>query len=131
MGTLSRALVAFVAAVATFYFMLWVVCTLLLPDSTPWSIRTLVSLAVAIWAGRSIWSRPATGQDGFFRAALHGALVVGGIGFVVGFFGPLIFAPGANQGPLLGIFITGPLGALAGAIGGVVRWKWRSGPGRG
>jgi hypothetical protein len=50
-------------------------------------------------------------------------LIVGGIGFCAGFFGPLVFAPEANQGPLLGIFITGPLGALLGAIGGVVYAK--------
>jgi len=31
-----------------------------------------------------------------------------------------VFAPDANQGPLLGIFITGPLGAVLGAIGGFV-----------
>jgi hypothetical protein len=30
----------------------------------------------------------------------------------------LIWAPDANQGPLLGIFITGPLGFVAGCIGG-------------
>jgi hypothetical protein len=47
-------------------------------------------------------------------------LIVGGIGFCAGFLGPMVFAPDANQGPLLGIFITGPLGALLGAIGGVV-----------
>ena len=29
---------------------------------------------------------------------------------------------GANQGPLLGIFITGPLGFILGAIGGSVYW---------
>ena len=52
-----------------------------------------------------------------------GALIVGGIGFCAGFFGPMVFAPDANQGPLLGIFITGPLGALLGAIGGVVYAK--------
>jgi hypothetical protein len=53
-------------------------------------------------------------------AALLGALIVGGIGFVGGFFGPLVLAPDANQGPLLGIFITGPLGAILGAIGGAI-----------
>jgi len=47
-----------------------------------------------------------------------GGLLVGGIAFAVGFFGPLIWAPDANQGPLLGIFITGPLGFVAGCIGG-------------
>lgn len=30
----------------------------------------------------------------------------------------MIFAPGANQGPMLGIFITGPAGALLGAVAG-------------
>ena len=53
-----------------------------------------------------------------------GALALGGLGFVVGFFGPMLFMPGANQGPLLGIFITGPLGAVIGAIGGAaVAWR--------
>jgi hypothetical protein len=46
--------------------------------------------------------------------------MVGAIGFCAGFFGPMLFARDANQGPLLGIFITGPLGAVLGAIGGCV-----------
>lgn len=44
-------------------------------------------------------------------------LIVGGFGFLLGFIGPMIFAPGANQGPLLGIFITGPIGFMLGMIG--------------
>jgi hypothetical protein len=47
------------------------------------------------------------------------AVFLGGFGFAAGFFGPMIFAPGANQGPMLGIFITGPLGFLT----GLVLWK--------
>ena len=34
--------------------------------------------------------------------------------FSAGFFGPMLLAPGANQGPMLGLFITGPLGVVAG-----------------
>ena len=49
-------------------------------------------------------------------------MVTGGIGFSAGFFGPMILTPGANQGPLLGIFITGPLGFLLGAAGGAIYW---------
>ena len=52
--------------------------------------------------------------------ALYGALILGGIGFAGGFFGPIILAPDANQGPLLGIFITGPIGFVAGGILGAV-----------
>lgn len=47
---------------------------------------------------------------------LRWIVIIGGFGFAAGFFGPMIFAPGANQGPLVGIFITGPLGAIAGGV---------------
>jgi len=43
-------------------------------------------------------------------------------GFVAGFVGPMIFAPDANQGPLLGLFITGPGGFVAGGLIGAVAW---------
>lgn len=52
--------------------------------------------------------------------ALIGAMGLGGIAFLSGFFGPIILTPDANQGPLLGIFITGPLGFSAGALLGTV-----------
>jgi len=59
--------------------------------------------------------------------AFLGALIVGGIGFAFGFFGPIIFSPQANDGPLLGIFITGPfgfaIGAIIGAIVGFIRTR--------
>jgi len=54
-------------------------------------------------------------------------VILGGIGFSIGFFGPMVFTPEANQGPLLGIFITGPLGALVGAIGGSIASATRKG----
>jgi hypothetical protein len=44
------------------------------------------------------------------------------IGFLGGFFGPIIFTLHSNQGPLLGLFITGPLGFVVGAAGGFVYW---------
>jgi hypothetical protein len=34
----------------------------------------------------------------------------------------MIFVPSANQGPLLGIFITGPLGLVLGGAGGAIHW---------
>lgn len=48
-------------------------------------------------------------------------LLLGLIGFVLGFFGPMILNPSGNQGPLLGIFITGPGGLLLGLVVGLVR----------
>jgi len=66
----------------------------------------------------SIWVRIALAPA---WAAL-GAFMLGVTGFVIGFFGPMQFHPGANQGPMLGLFFTGPGGALLGAlIGGALR----------
>ncbi|HEX7797821.1 MAG TPA: hypothetical protein VF456_25845 [Vicinamibacterales bacterium] len=44
----------------------------------------------------------------------------GAVWFAVGFFGPM-FLGGGNQGPLLGIIITGPLGFLVGCVIGAYR----------
>ena len=49
------------------------------------------------------------------------AVILGVIGFLSGFIGPMIFTPAANQGPMLGIFITGPLGGVIGAVAGAVK----------
>ena len=38
---------------------------------------------------------------------MKGAALLGLVGFAGGFFGPMLFMPDANQGPMLGIFITG------------------------
>lgn len=47
-------------------------------------------------------------------------LVLGAVGFLCGFVGPMILSPDANQGPLLGLLITGPGGALLGAALGLI-----------
>lgn len=54
-----------------------------------------------------------------------GACGLGFVGLIGGFFVPLLLNPDGNQGPPLGIFITGPIGfSLGGVIGlivGVIR----------
>jgi hypothetical protein len=61
-----------------------------------------------------------------FRGALRPAVIVGGIAFLLGFVGPMVVTPESNQGPMLGIFITGPLGFLVGLIWGMVAGWLRS-----
>jgi hypothetical protein len=58
--------------------------------------------------------------DAFMMIILRTAAIVGVITFLLGFVGPIIFST-SNLGPLLGIFITGPLGFL---LGGVIGF-WR------
>ena len=48
------------------------------------------------------------------------ALILGAVGFACGFFGPIIFSPDANQGSMLGIFVTGPAGLIVGFVLGLV-----------
>ena len=47
------------------------------------------------------------------------AAVIAGICFAAGFFGPM-FLSTSNLGPLIGIFVTGPLGALLGLLVGAL-----------
>ena len=61
-----------------------------------------------------------------FGRILRPAVILGTIAFAAGFFGPMIWAPDANQGPLLGIFITGPLGFVVGLGWGVFRETQRT-----
>lgn len=48
-------------------------------------------------------------------------LGLGAVGFSIGFFGPIVTVLDGSQGPLAGIFITGPLGAALGLGVGLVR----------
>ena len=56
----------------------------------------------------------------YSRRVIRSALLVGSLAFAAGFLGPLFFST-SNLGPLLGIFVTGPVGTLAGALWGIVR----------
>jgi hypothetical protein len=97
----------------------------LLPEQVYRAVGDLIMLLCAWPVGRFVWRRTSSLRPSLDVFAAGGALVVGGIGLVGGFVGPLIFSPGANQGPLLGIIVTGPLGAFLGAAGGVIYWKVR------
>ncbi len=68
----------------------------------------------------ALWARPAQQGGTVARWAVGTAAVVGGIAFLAGFAGPMIVRPDLPQGPLLGIFFTGPLGAIAGLVIGLV-----------
>lgn len=66
----------------------------------------------SVQASEALWRRMA-----FAPAwAAIGGIMLGATGFLIGFFGPLRFQPWANQGPMLGIFVTGPVGVLLGGL---------------
>jgi hypothetical protein len=117
MTLMFRIIASAVVVVGSYYFMYWLALALV---PIPWGIAAIISYACAMAAGWYAWTRTASVDTSLTRSVGYWALVIGAVGFVGGFFGPMLLAPGANQGPMLGIFITGPLGVLLGAIGGLV-----------
>ena len=101
------------------FFLVWMLVLVLLSGDQAW-VGSFVALAASIYVARNVWNGTAEGSTSVSVMAGLGAVIVGGLGFVLGFFGPMILAPGANQGPMLGLFITGPAGVVIGAIAGAV-----------
>lgn len=116
-----RVMILFFVVPATYLFIFWVPFSLISFFEQRW-IPGIISLLCAVGVGRYVWKKSGSMQDGLISSVLLGAVVLGGIGFSIGFFGPIIFAPEAGQGPMLGIFITGPLGFLLGGVGGFLYW---------
>ena len=122
---LALRLVALLLVVpAVYFFVYWLPFSLIPLGEQRW-IASVVSLLCAAGAGWYVWQRLGRVEPGLVTSVMLGAIVLGAIGFCGGFFGPMIFAPEANQGPLLGLFITGPLGFLLGGLGGLVHWLAR------
>ncbi|MEQ1816277.1 MAG: multidrug ABC transporter permease [Nitrosomonas sp.] len=80
----------------------------------------LFALACACLSGWSAWKLVAGEKVNVGIAVISGALMLGGLCFVVGFLGPMVFAKDTSQGPLIGLFIAAPLGVITGAIGGYI-----------
>ena len=130
MEKFSRILIAALVAITTFYFssMILNVVFLKISESLSINIPTLVSAIIGSLLAAYITYLAVkfilkASMNSSFQYIIKGALLFGAIGFIIGFFGPLIFQPEANLGPLLGIFYTGPIGFLLGAIGGFIYWK--------
>jgi hypothetical protein len=130
-GTLLRISATVLSALATFYFAFWLAGALLFSLHLPLWLSYVVAAVVATVTARYVWRHMSSSRPGLGRAVALGALITGAIGFSAGFFGPIILTPSANQGPLLGIFITGPLGLILGAVGGAIYWAVRRDRGSG
>jgi hypothetical protein len=121
MKLIFQLLAMLVVVPATYYFIYWVPFSLIPFLEQCW-IPSIISLLCAFGVGLYTWKRLSSTPEGLISSTLFGTIVFGAIGFCAGFFGPIFFAPEANQGPLLGIFITGPLGFVLGGVGGFVYW---------
>ncbi len=122
MRLILRLLAMLVVLPTTYYFVYWVPFSLV-PFTEQRVIPSIISLLCAAGVGWYVWKRLGSAPAGLVSSTLLGAIVLGAIGFCAGFFGPLLLTPSANQGPMLGIFITGPFSFILGGIGGFVYWQ--------
>ena len=67
-----------------------------------------------------MWKKMGNSSNNLPISILVVGLLLGSIGFFLGFIGPIIFAPKYNLGTFLGKSITGPYGLIFGSIAGGV-----------
>ncbi|MBI1354468.1 MAG: hypothetical protein GC160_08980 [Acidobacteria bacterium] len=121
MVTLARFGVSALVFLAAYLLSFWVVFAQIFPLDRPLP-ATVCALLFAAFASRCVWNNLGAGPaSGTLATAARYAAIGGAVGFCGGFFGPMLFAPDANQGPLLGIFLTGPAGTIAGGLAGLAR----------
>ncbi len=102
-----------------FFVVLFFIGTILtIATELPDWISVALALFGAVLVAWYTWRLVSGEKMGTGISVLCGALMLGGLGFIIGFLGPMILAKDTSQGPLVGIFITGPLGVFLGAIGG-------------
>lgn len=126
MKTAFRIILTILVFFAAYYFIYWLPLSLLPAFHKIDYLPQIISLLIAIGLSVFIWKKTATAANSLAVQIIKGGIIVGAIGFIIGFIGPLIFGVGGNLGPLYGIFITGPFGFLIGLIGGAINWLVKS-----
>jgi hypothetical protein len=86
--------------------------------SWPSELGRVLGMAAGL-AGGSFLGLLVVGRPTVARWCIGTAISIGAVLFLVGFVGPILLAPNSPQGPLWGIFFTGPLGLVIGAIIGL------------
>ncbi len=110
-----------IVSLLMFLTVLFFISTILtITTSFPFWLGTTFSLACASLVAWFTWKLVSGEKTGIGIAVIAGALILGGLCFIVGFLGPMVFAKDTNQRPLIGIFIAAPLGMIIGAIGGYI-----------
>jgi hypothetical protein len=96
-------------------------------------LSPLAALIIAILVFLFVYfgnpKRKSTISD-FVGHVVLGSFLLGGIFFLAGFFGPILYSlftsTDSPQGPLLGFFFTGPIGVAVGILLGTTIWAYRT-----
>jgi len=125
----SKYFIIFICFIAIFAFSSNIAGAILigLENYVPLFIQAIISFSIAFTCSfivsKFVWKKIGVINVDFSSSVLTGGFILGSIGFIGGFIGPIIFTPSSNLGPLLGLFITGPLGFILGMVAGAIYWK--------
>ena len=122
MKTTIRIFLTAITVLASYLFFYWIPFSFLMGLIKSELVPGILSIIPAAWVGYYVWKKSGAISVGLPTYIIMGGIILGTIGFLGGFLGPIIFTPKADQGPLLGIFITGPIGFIAGLMGGGLLW---------
>jgi hypothetical protein len=104
-----------------FFVVLFFIGTILtIATEFPDWVCVVLALSGAILVAWYTWKLVSGEKMGTGVSVLCGALMLGGLGFIIGFLGPMILVKDTSQGAFVGIFITAPLGVILGAMGGYI-----------
>ncbi len=110
-----------VVSFSMFFIVLFFIGTVLtIATEFPGWVCVFFALSGAILVGWYTWKVVSGEEMNTGVSVLCGAFMLGGLGFIIGFLGPMLLVKDTSLGPLAGVFITGPLGMLLGAIGGYI-----------
>lgn len=108
-----------IVSLLMFLTVLFFISTILtITTNSPFWLSTAFSLVCASLAGWFAWKLVSGEKANTIVAVIGGALILGGLFFVIGFLGPMAISKDTDQGPMIGLFIAAPLGVIVGAIGG-------------
>jgi len=117
---LARVVALFFAVLFSMLSVLGIVALSLAGNTDEWFVLVLeMILAAAAWSVVAHMERASSRI--LIIPAVRWAVGSGAPAFVLGYASPILFHFGGNLGPFYGVFLTGPLGALVGAVIGVVR----------
>lgn len=123
MKKLVKVLVTFLTFVAVFYLTTYTAGILIRKITNSTLVNLAFSLLLAGLAAWFVYRKQGEGRMNLVTSAILGSLLTGAACFIAGFVGPMLFMPGNNMGPMLGIFYTGPAGLVLGIIAGIYYWK--------
>ncbi|MDH7445857.1 hypothetical protein [Aquimarina sp. 2201CG14-23] len=110
----------------TIYLFTYVVMTYITPETLiTLIVSQSISILLAILSMMLVYKKTIHISNDLATHIVVGGFIVGPIVFFLDYFVPVIITPTSHQGPLIGVFIAGPIGFVVGLISGLIYWKTR------